>query len=1059
MDTRSFINPEGFSNRSRIPHGHDWQAAAGRSPAGFLPLKEEHPARSADEPWRVAILAPGTREVSPHKHYGKNRAHERFAAKSRNTQPSAALVRLATPVHPVKKPIVPVGAHYRFRLTSSPNALLAKSATNWGTWSAADARVAKEEHAAALREQRAIEQAYVDENISLDERQPILHLTAVAARRAFRAALFAPAVLCAVAVAAGLNLVAIALVVVLPSVALLAAWVTPLNTPVELLPDDEDESGTYDDPRYDRRRLSLAMPSPHITPQIDFNEEPSLKESQMESRASAAQYVLFSIGLCQLVLACSWKDLHENVVATALVASCAVFQLVTVITWMLADMPRDECCGKLMALSVLDRGVAHLRMVRMAILRATERELVGAVEQFHRWTHKRRSDGDVVLPADDLLLGPTLIPSERPSCFASCCMSLGSRGVASLNAIGGLVRQSPLGTLVASLNLAIAADGVADLSPVAAVSLIAAVAGAVTMTEYVRRGAHEIEYAEGLRSETERREEKLTLRRAEAGLQRALLPSLDDIESETLARAIEEAEAAPVSALLVEYAHERLRHVNDNILRRTEELKLQHMQENARINEAKMALGAVAASAPLEMDLGKLMVAIDEARSASVPRSVIAEAEARLREATQAQARRDTADARLHAYLGPLDELKTADEQKSAPAEGTEDAEGGTATTNASDFAGIDLKELDSVVEEARVAGVPQLEINKVLLIRKQVVKAQMHVEAAVTLAQMKLRQRGVQARWRKSDGDQRLAKATRAGRAAIALLRDQSESGPLQAATEALAVAIDEAASNGVLLPEVTEGESVLRSLREATDGLEKAHVQLDNALDAAEDIRSYDHMMRVAHALPEAIKAGTEARADVERLRLAEASMADVHKKIRACGKAEERLAQSEEFVVEHLARFRARQSTQLKMLAVPSLESAISVARASFVIYDMVHDAEERLREAKSALIRVEEATQWLSTASKASVKALSRAAENRGEALSILHVASETLMSAIAGAKEDGVDPADIASAEALLSTLRKSGRRNSVRHGGARPPPALPAAMLAQYAHVTGHERA
>ena len=141
-----------------------------------------------------------------------------------------------------------------------------------------------------------------------------------------------------------------------------------------------------------------------------------------------------------------------------------------------------------------------------------------------------------------------------------------------------------------------------------------------------------------------------------------------------------------------------------------------------------------------------------------------------------------------------------------------------------------------------------------------------------------------------------------------------------------------------------------------------------------------------------------------------------------------------------------------------ALPSLAQAVEFAAKSMVPTLALREAEEKLTEARSAFSRSEEASQWLSTASKASVKALARTADEAGrrDAGAILQVAVESLTTAIEGAKEGGVDSVDIATAEELLETIRSSARRVSHRDG-MMVPTALPDEIMQKYQHVLGPE--
>ena len=349
-------------------------------------------------------------------------------------------------------------------------------------------------------------------------------------------------------------------------------------------------------------------------------------------------------------------------------------------------------------------------------------------------------------------------------------------------------------------------------------------------------------------------------------------------------------------------------------------------------------------------------------------------------------------------------------------------------------LAGVDVQELDAAIEEGRTAGVSENLIEKVLEIRKRVVKSQMGLSAHVALYYVRARHKGIYLKWRQSGGQERLTKATAAGKEAMRLLHEQSECGPLGAATEGLALATSEAMRFGVQSPDVEAAREVLRLLRAAASALEAAHKLLDEAMDAAEDVKSHAQLTKAERLLNEAVLAGVAAYVESTLLRSAETTLRDVRKRLTESEIAEERLAQTIAFCGEHLSRFYAKQRSQLKMVAVPALTSALDLAKSKLVRPEKVLEGEEKLHEALKARVRVEDASQWLSTASKASVRALSSAAGDRVEATHILQVAIDSLASALQGAKDNGVEPDDISSAERILSTLRASQRRTKYRAG-------------------------
>lgn len=1052
VDTRAYINPEGFPNKSHLPHSHEKNTGPQINNLVFAPVTIKPPKYKPNETWTVAVPPPGDAV-----------RRQLLIAASASPQRS-----------PQKKK---------------------KRANRASGWVGPAAKLAQLEHDEAMHEHAAIQAVYQRESMP-EESWPVLAISTCHACVLFWLLLATPAILAGLAFAADFGAAAILCAAILPLLALPALWLTPLSSPADVVEFDANTGSptrspagiedVYPSPTSSRSASpkSLHLSSPETSPSIrrsghSLRSGYSLRSGHSPQRpakvgdlqaeqmaevsnatqdmfATSTQLLLFATALAQFGLVGASTELQDNLIASVLVATSATFQLLTVGIWMLGGWSRDGCCAG--ALGGLDRLLAHLRLVRAAVVRGTQEELLKRLEVMRP---RLTSPGDEI--------HAKLLPNTQASTSWWCrsvrpCTRLCRPTIATFNAFGGHVRQSPLETLVLVVNLAVALGlGLRrpfTFSGVALTSLVAALAGAVAMADYVRSITHVVDYAEGLGYESERRERIMAERNAHSRLESALLLPVDDLATDALNEAIIGAEEAGVSFTLLAEARQRLVAVAEQSFRRKTELEEQRMHEQEAIETARKAIVVVAASTPLHVDLGRLMLVIDSGRSANVPREIIDGAEAKLKEATHAQARRTSASARLQAFLY-LDPTAMAIEGARRPsliaqqsiqkAEANGDEQQETTEEDTQPFIGVDLNDLDGAVEEARQAGVNEIDIEKVLLIRNQVVKAQMGLSAQVALAHVKLRQRGMQARWKKAGGDDRLERATAAGHQALKLLSTESDRGPLSAATEGLAAALSEAIKLGLQTPEVKGSEEVLRALREANVALDRAHALLDHGMDLSENIRSYDKLIAAEKMLSDALRLGREAHADAERIRLADDAIKQVYTLIRACSKADENLRSAVAFTVEHLKRFHAKQSSQLKMVALPALTSALSMAKSSLVAPDKIRDGDEKLREAIKAEARVDEASQWLSTASKAAVKALS---DSGGTAGNTLAVAIESLGSAIKGATSEGVDPEDIASAQALLNTLRLSVRRHSLKKM-----PTMPPSMLAKYQsdpNVSGH---
>ena len=1025
VDTRGYINPEGFPNASRIKHSHEKGTGLQLNNIEFAPVTLKPPRYRPNEAWRVAVPPPG----------------------------DAGRRQLLNVASPQKR--------------SSPKKKMRPTTM---AWVGAAAKRAQLEHDEATHEFAVIEAVYQGAPAQ-EEPAPRMFISECVALVTFCILIASPVILALIAFAAGFGIPAIVLAAVLPLSALPALWLTPLSIPADVAAADSFAASDMCDSPLDiypspvsspfsrssspasRRFGSLSPPksvqqgSPDSSPfgrsSTQAAQIAEASNAQQEFFANNTQFLLFATGLVQLALACTATELHDNLVASALVTFCATFQLIAIGAWQLSTWSRGGCFAG--AVSALDRATENWRLMRAAVLRAAEEEL-----------SKRVDTG-----------------------AASSALSLSLNGilVAALNEFGTNIRQSPLKALVITLNLVVAVGlGLRppfEFSFTAAVSFVAAIGGAVAASDYVRSITNEVDYAEGLRGERERREEVMTRRNAQELLETTLQLPLHDRALEALTDAIDAAEEAHVSSTLLAASKERLEIVREASLLRRENDEQQRKLEATAIEAARRELGAVVASAPLQMDLGRLMLAIDAARAVNVPREIIDSAEEKLKECTHAHGRRESATGRLQAFLH-LDPVDVAvgvarppavvdEEEPTEKAEGdqeepTEKAEGDEEEAEAPEengeltaLMGVDLAELDSTVEEARAAGVNEADIEKVLAFRNEVVKAQVGINAKVAMAHVKLRRMGLMGRWKKSGGEERLTRAAAAGRDALELLSSKNDRGPLSAATEILSLVHAEAVKMGLQTAEIMQAEELLRKLRAASVSLDRSQMQLDNALRAAQDVRSHDQMMTAETTLVDAIRVSREVHVDSERIRVAEESLNSLYTLIRASNKANERLVSATAFTKEQLRLFHAKQSSQLKMVAVPALTSALSLARSSLIPNDKIQSGEDMLKEAIKARERVEEAAKWLNTASKAAVKALSHMSEEGSdEARNVMQVAIETLVSAVKGAKNDGVDAADIASAESLLATLRMSVRRQSLRSL-----PNLPPAMVAQYSNVSG----
>jgi hypothetical protein len=304
------------------------------------------------------------------------------------------------------------------------------------------------------------------------------------------------------------------------------------------------------------------------------------------------------------------------------------------------------------------------------------------------------------------------------------------------------VRQSPLKSLVASLNLIVAIECVllprsAHLAVSAVVALVSAVAVAASMTDYVRSITQEVAHADGFRNEQDRRIVLLARHHAGARLRRLLSQPMLSVSFSELSRAVEEGETAGIAESLLFQARSTLSRVIAISALKSEVHAELEQAERAKRDAAEDTLRTLLRLPPGEVPLGKLGAAIKVARALGVKRANVVAAESVFSEATRMRALRERAAARLLAYVQSAEQPQATPPTETPPEEGGE-AHGGKSPTHSS----IDIKELDSALVEARKANADPKLIERATELRKDSVMSQVALSEKATLFYLKLRRK-----------------------------------------------------------------------------------------------------------------------------------------------------------------------------------------------------------------------------------------------------------------------------------------------------------------------------
>jgi flagellar biosynthesis chaperone FliJ len=881
-------------------------------------------------------------------------------------------------------------------------------------WAASELKRQDEEHRSAEQERLVVQEGILTPAV---ERGPAVRLPWLSIPAAATyAVISAPAVMACLAFASGFGPHAIAVTGVLPLIALLTGVSSGLGLPVN----------------------TFAKSSPESPPLLLSEEPMSLTEARCrisltEALATLSQLLLGASGLVQATMTLMSVDTaaHARFVITGML--CAVAQITMAVIWTSSSFLR-------VAQPTLDSMATEHRYVRHLLFQSTERVV------------------DEHLDALRLCQAPPYMSIAKDQVKVASGNPLESHGASCLttavrvtcNTVGVCVRHSPLKILLVTTNAAIVTEVVTSTLPhtVAWTAAISAALTLVTMTDFVRAITSELEYAECLRHETERRQLLLKRDAAEANLSVILQLSEAEIDPTTLSLAIEAAEQNLVPKSTMAMAKGRLEIISALAEQREEDSKRKLSQERERREAALKALTGLILAPLLEVDLSRLMSALDEARVAGVPRQEISKAEDFLKAVANKQGQRAQAESRLRSYV---DIGETSPGQTGPITVGTQ------LCTKPAARRTVDFDELGEAIQEAIAAGADSTLCDKAVVIQREALAAQLGAGTGVAKFASKLRQQSKMSNWRETGGGERLHNAVASAGKALDMLRKDKEANPLSAAAEDLSLALEEAravvtSDSSLVIPNLSIAEATLVELNAAIGELDMAHWRIERAITVCEKVSTYEQLLDAELMLSEAIPVATSAYVDDELVSSAETKLHELRQMTRSANAAEERLTSAIAFCSTHLQRFFSKKPSQLKLVAVPALIAAISHGKTALVQPMRIVEGEEMLREARGAEHKADEASQWLSSACKSAVTALTRALQEQ-DAGSILQAAQDSLISAITTAREQGVDSADVASAEQLLSTLRQSTRRATLRAGGNLP--VLPPTLAAQYSHVLG----
>ena len=639
----------------------------------------------------------------------------------------------------------------------------------------------------------------------------------------------------------------------------------------------------------------------------------------------------------------------------------------------------------------------------------------------------------VLIPAEDTLLAglsnqrswTTANETRRCSCIAHqwilaqlhtairdvCLLIQTVRG-----AFGSLVRLSPMKVTIACINLVIAVQG-PMLTQTTLIAWVSAMALLAASTEYVRSVADGTAYAEGMRLEQERRKRLYERHCAAANLRQVLQQPLPLIKLGDLRRAIDDASAASVHTRALQEARTTLTRVREiqHALNAVTKRKAALYQQRARDAATQLALAA--AQPAMEMTLESLKSALNEARAAGVPSSCIADAEDALRRASHLQGLHTRATARLEAYavvehqavedslpsngaritaglphsVGPVPPAHPAQ-----PTESNDSMEPVLLETQT--LRSIDIQDVDEALQEARDAQVDAELCSRVAAVRQEALIAQQSLSANATMFYVRQRRKSQHARWRSVGGETRLRAATAMGIAALDRLHVEQETAALAEAMPRLELALEEAQVAKVVDASTADGRYVMLEMHAAATRLAAVNAEIDLATEMTE-LSSHEQLVEAETRLTHILASAFDALVHQHVIDDLERRLRHVRTAVRESAAAVERLTKAELFCNSQVLQFRAGQRTQLKALAVPELERSIDCARGLLLPEGILESAKEALVVARATTANADAAAVWLMTASRAGMKAMAHAAEDKQEAASILQAAVGNLTSAL------------------------------------------------------------
>ena len=728
---------------------------------------------------------------------------------------------------------------------------------------------------------------------------------------------------------------------------------------------------------------------PMSTDADEFNESGYPQDASPFGLASSVPLIIGIAGSAQLIcnIVVSPSATHANLVADGLVFLCIALHVGIGFSWIVRQLSRSSTAFEPFK-DMIRRTTSWYRAARKGLVLGAEARARPLVETLACCCD---SSASTSTSDDDVLPTSSLEVTQRSSDAAHM-----------FNALGEKARHSPLLLLLAMMDMAIAIDEILSGSTVIAVAyVLASIACAVAMTDGVRAVTDSADYVSTQRDEFGRRKQSLARWNAQVALHRILETPFEEMEPAVLLPAIQVAVGSRVDSRLIERAREVLRRLEHMEEQRKREAREKQEERAKRRESVQDRITAQAQRPPLDVDTTSLEAALEEAREASVPPDFIAQGEAVLKLAVGKQAARQRGIDLLRPFLD----------------------------RDAGERVHIDATALDLAIEEAKKVGASHQTLEAARELLSQVQHAQEHLATSVASDVTTIKSKPVLSKWQAGCGEDRFQEALDRGIESVQKLMLDRNADGLTESIDGLSGALADAHAAGVEDGTTRRAQRTLEELRGMASALDSAYTVVESAIDAHEMVTSNSHLLVAEKMLVEALSVANKAYVATEQIATLEQRIRRVREQLREAAAADAKLLQTINFCSDHLDRFNSKRKSQLQIIAIPSLKSAIAHAQTVFAMTARIREAEEKLSEAHGAQMRSEEAGQWLVQSSKAALQALID--EGRKEDGQSVQGAIDSLSIAIKGALDGSVDTEDIKSAEQLLSTLKTSQRQMTV----------------------------